>query len=96
MDRLDPKDVLPITPTAACRKWWLIMCPTWFKIKAESKCFRPPEIPAVLEDPVVVDIAKIHNKTPAQVLLRHLIQQNVIVIPKSGSQNRIRENIDVI
>jgi len=49
----------------------------------------------LLEDPVVVDIAKAHSKTPAQVLLRHLIQQQVVVIPKSISPKRIVENFQV-
>ncbi len=54
-----------------------------------------PQVPDVLHDPVVADIAQSHFKTPAQVLLRHLIQLNVVVIPKSVSQSRIRENYEV-
>ena len=51
---------------------------------------------AVLEDPAVIDIARAHSKTPAQVLLRHLIQQDVIVIPKSIFEKRIQENVNVL
>ena len=58
--------------------------------------YRPPVIPGVLEDPVVLDIARSHSKTPAQILLRHLMQQNIVVIPKSVSKNRIQENFGVI
>ena len=50
----------------------------------------------MLEDPVVLDIARSHSKTPAQILLRHLMQQNIVVIPKSVSKNRIQENFGVI
>ncbi len=46
-------------------------------------------------DQIVIEIAKAHGRTPAQILLRHLIQQDVIVIPKSGSQDRIKENYKV-
>lgn len=53
-------------------------------------------MPNVLKDPVVQDLAKKHSKTCAQILLRHLIQLNVAVVPKSASFERIRENIDVI
>ncbi|KAG8328113.1 1,5-anhydro-D-fructose reductase-like [Homalodisca vitripennis] len=45
-----------------------------------------------LEEPAVIRIAKAHKKTPAQVLLRHLIQLGAGVIPKSNSPDRIREN----
>ncbi|KAG8266255.1 hypothetical protein J6590_076532 [Homalodisca vitripennis] len=48
-----------------------------------------------LQDPVVVRIAKAHNKTPSQVLLRHLLQLGIAVIPKSSNPDRIRENIQV-
>ena len=43
-------------------------------------------------DPVLVDIANAHGKTPVQTALRFLIQSGVIVIPKSARPNHIREN----
>lgn len=48
-----------------------------------------------LTEPVVKKIAEAHGKTPAQVLLRHLIQLGVAVIPKSVNPNRIKENYQV-
>lgn len=49
----------------------------------------------VLQDPVVQEIAKAHGKTPAQVVLRWHIQNGLIVIPKSATPERIKENIDI-
>ncbi|XP_019881558.1 1,5-anhydro-D-fructose reductase [Aethina tumida] len=49
----------------------------------------------LLEDPVVEKIAKKHNKSPAQVLLRQHIQRGLVAIPKSTTPKRIRENIDI-
>jgi diketogulonate reductase-like aldo/keto reductase len=50
---------------------------------------------STLEDPVIGDIAKAHNKTPAQVMLRWHLQHRRSVIPKSTKPHRIAENIDV-
>ena len=43
----------------------------------------------------MVGIAKKLGRTPAQVLFRWHIQVGNVVIPKSVTPNRIRENIDV-
>ena len=48
----------------------------------------------ILKDPVVTAIAEAHGRTPAQVLLRWLIQQDgVIAIPKTASPERLEENL---
>jgi diketogulonate reductase-like aldo/keto reductase len=49
-----------------------------------------------LTDPVVCQIAEHYKKTPAQVLLRHCMQRDIVVIPKSTNPGRIKENFRVI
>src|SRR3954467_7185898 len=49
----------------------------------------------VLEDPVLVDIARAHDATAGQVVLRWHIQLGNVVFPKSVTQSRIEENFDV-
>jgi len=51
--------------------------------------------PAAIEDTAVRAIAHKHCKTPAQVLLRYLIQRGVAVLPNSSNPARIQENFDV-
>lgn len=50
---------------------------------------------ALLTDPVVADIAAKHGRSTAQVVLRWHLQLGTIVIPKSVTPARIRENIAV-
>ena len=49
----------------------------------------------ILEVPAIVAIARKHGRTPAQVVLRWHLQLGNVVIPKSVTPSRIRENIDV-
>lgn len=49
----------------------------------------------LLEVPAIIAIAQKHNRTPAQIVLRWHIQLGNIVIPKSVTPSRIKENIDV-
>ncbi|MEU0926354.1 aldo/keto reductase [Streptomyces malaysiensis] len=50
---------------------------------------------ALLQDPALDAIARRHGRTPAQVVLRWHLQLGNVVIPKSVTPARIRENIDV-
>jgi 2,5-diketo-D-gluconate reductase A len=50
---------------------------------------------AVLEEPTLVDIAKRHERTPAQVTLRWALQRGDIVFPKSVNRHRMEENFDL-
>ncbi|WP_454048321.1 aldo/keto reductase [Cellulomonas sp. Marseille-Q8402] len=51
---------------------------------------------STLQDPTIVEIARAHGKTPAQVMLRWHLQQGRQVIPKSTKPERIAENLDVL
>ncbi|XP_062067002.1 prostaglandin-E(2) 9-reductase-like isoform X2 [Lepus europaeus] len=49
--------------------------------------------PVLLEDPVVCDLAKKHKRTPAQIALRYQLQRGVVVLAKSFTEKRIKENM---
>jgi diketogulonate reductase-like aldo/keto reductase len=57
--------------------------------------YRDGQHSSTLHDPVIGEIAKAHDKSPAQVMLRWHLQQGRSVIPKSTKPRRIAENIDV-
>jgi 2,5-diketo-D-gluconate reductase B len=42
---------------------------------------------------VIARIAKAHGKSPAQISLRWLVQQGVVVIPRTSKVERLKENI---
>ncbi len=51
---------------------------------------------AALRDPILAEIGEAHGKTPAQVVLRWLLDQpNVAAIPKASSRDRLAANIDI-
>jgi 2,5-diketo-D-gluconate reductase A len=49
----------------------------------------------VLDDPIVVEIAEAHERTPGQVVIRWHLQLGNVVIPKSVTPERIEENFRV-
>jgi|TARA_B100001971_G_C18116254_1_gene496969 diketogulonate reductase-like aldo/keto reductase len=48
-----------------------------------------------LDDSRLIEISKKYKKSPAQLLIRWALQHNVISIPKSQSEVRMKENLEV-
>ena len=51
---------------------------------------------STLQDPTINEIARTHDRTPAQVMLRWHLQQGRSAIPKSVTPSRMAENLDVL
>ena len=49
----------------------------------------------LLDDPTLADLAEAKGKSPAQIVLRWHVQLGNVVIPKSVTPSRIKENIEV-
>ena len=49
----------------------------------------------LLTHPVLTEVASAHGKTVAQVVLRWLLQRDIVVIPKSSRPQRMAENLDI-
>ena len=49
----------------------------------------------IFTNPVLSEIAEKHNKTVGQVILRGLLQKDIVVIPKTVHKERMRENFDI-
>ncbi len=49
----------------------------------------------ILRDPVLTRIGRKYGKSPAQVSLRWLLQKGAVVLPKAGSEEHLRANMDM-
>ena len=49
----------------------------------------------LLQEKLIIDISNKYSKTPAQIILRWLNQQNWVAIPKSSNKKRLIENINI-
>jgi 2,5-diketo-D-gluconate reductase B len=47
------------------------------------------------KDKILARIGTAHGKTAAQVCLRYLVQQDIVVIPRTSKEKRLAENADV-
>ena len=48
-----------------------------------------------MEEPIVLQMAEKYGVTAAQFLLRFLLQQDICVIPKASSVDRMRQNLEI-
>ena len=49
----------------------------------------------IFSNPVLDKIAKKHNKSVAQVIIRYFVEQNIVVLAKTTKQERMKENLNV-
>lgn len=49
----------------------------------------------VLDEPLVKELAAKYGVSPAQICLKFAVQRNIIPLPKSSSEDRMRENLDL-
>ncbi|CAB4873074.1 MAG: aldo/keto reductase [Actinobacteria bacterium] len=60
-----------------------------------TEAWSPMASGALIDDPLIGSIADKHGRTPAQVMIRWHLQIGNIVLPKSITPSRIKENIAV-
>jgi len=49
----------------------------------------------LLKEPIFKEIGDQYNKSPAQVLLRWVVQKKIPVIPKASSKKHLKENLEI-
>lgn len=63
--------------------------------KIQVEAYSPLAHAKAMDDETVAAIANKHNKTYAQVMLRWCVQKDLVVLPKSVTPERIKQNIDI-
>lgn len=64
-------------------------------VEAYSPFGRGKLVKELMNDPILNKIAETHNRTVGQVVLRWIVQQGIVVIPRSTNENRLKENLNV-
>jgi len=54
-----------------------------------------PDHPLLLEEPILAELGKKYNKSPAQICIRWILESHLFAIPKSTSPVRLAENFNV-
>lgn len=57
--------------------------------------YRPVARGAFERDPILQEISRHHNKSPSQIALRWLVQQEIAVIPKASNPKHLSDNLDI-
>ena len=65
------------------------------QIEAHSPFARGASAAELMCHPVLLDIARYHNRSVAQVILRWIVQQGCVTIPRSKNPERLVQNIHI-
>ncbi|MGH0135739.1 UNVERIFIED_CONTAM: hypothetical protein FKN15_050783 [Acipenser sinensis] len=79
---------------AHCRARGLVMT-AYSPLGSPDRAWKHPDEPVLLEEPFIKKLAEKYGKSPAQVILRWQVQRGVVTIPKSVTESRILQNIQV-
>ncbi|KAK5618312.1 Aldo-keto reductase 1 member A1-B [Crenichthys baileyi] len=79
---------------AHCRDRGLVMT-AYSPLGSPDRAWKHPDEPILLEESAVLSLAEKYKRSPAQIILRWQTQRGVVTIPKSVTESRIKENIQV-
>ena len=63
------------------------------KPKANS-IFLGVNVKSLIEEPIIKELAKKYNKTPGQIILNWHLLRGYVIIPKTATESRLKENFE--
>lgn len=63
--------------------------------RIQLQAWRPLMKGRIINVPELIELGRKYGKTPAQVSLRWMLQHEIVAIPKSVQQHRIRDNVNI-
>ncbi|KAF8160765.1 NADP-dependent oxidoreductase domain-containing protein [Crassisporium funariophilum] len=75
-----------------CQQKEIVKYCTAYDIVVQAYC---PIVRGKMDDPVIVELAKKHDRDPAQILIRWSLQRGFVPLPKSATPSRIHSNAKV-
>jgi diketogulonate reductase-like aldo/keto reductase len=90
-------EIIPMVNQVECHPYLLLQelqdyCKS---MKIYYEAWSPLMQGAITEVPLLKELGKKYEKTPAQIALRWNLQKDIITIPKSVRKERIKENADI-
>ncbi|XP_022072493.1 aldo-keto reductase family 1 member A1-B isoform X1 [Acanthochromis polyacanthus] len=79
---------------AHCRDRGLVLT-AYSPLGSPDRAWKHPDEPVLLQEPVIAALAEKYKKSSAQIILRWQTQRGVVSIPKSVTESRIKENLQV-
>ncbi len=94
---LEERDVVPAVNQVELHPWLQQRDLRAFHARhgITTEAWSPLARGALLEDPILADVAAKHGRSVAQIALRWQIQEGIVVFPKASSAERIRQNADL-
>jgi diketogulonate reductase-like aldo/keto reductase len=72
-----------------------IIITAYAPLGANDRAWMKPEDPVVLQNEIILRLAQKYNRTPAQIAIKFVLQQDLVVLVKSVTPSRLHENLNV-
>lgn len=77
-----------------CKKHQILLA-AYAPLGARNRDWKNSNDPELLEDPIIKSIAEKYHVQPVAILLRYILDRNIICVVKSANEQRLKENFQI-